>query len=153
SLANLNGTVYFAANDGTHGWEPWVDATRQTSGTDGVPNIIEDGAPNGGDGNHDNTPDRLQDNVTSLPDSADGAYVTLQSPDDTDLVGVTATPNPSPADAPAGVAFPIGFLDFTVDGLTLGAPSTVVIYLPSGQNIVSYQKYGFEPVDDPGTPS
>lgn len=45
---------------------------------DGVLDLTEDGAPNGGDGNGDGVPDRLQPNVTSVPlSSGNGGYLTV----------------------------------------------------------------------------
>ena len=44
---------------------------------DGISDETELGAPNGGDGNNDGTLDIDQQNVASLPNSEDGAYVTL----------------------------------------------------------------------------
>ncbi len=44
---------------------------------DGVPAAIENGAPNGGDGNGDATPDAIQSNVTSLPSATTGEYLTM----------------------------------------------------------------------------
>ena len=66
------------------------------SDLDGVTDPVENGAPNGGDGNRDGMLDRLQANVTSLPNGVDGSYVTLVSPATTRLVDVRAVENPSP---------------------------------------------------------
>ena len=45
---------------------------------DGVADTEEDAAPNGGDGNDDGTPDRLQASVASLPDPGGINYVTIE---------------------------------------------------------------------------
>lgn len=44
---------------------------------DGVPDVVEDGAPNGGDGNGDGVLDKTQSNVASLPSATGGGYVTV----------------------------------------------------------------------------
>ena len=44
---------------------------------DGVPDPIEDAAPNAGDGNNDGIADSTQGNVVSFPNSVNGSYVTL----------------------------------------------------------------------------
>ncbi len=44
---------------------------------DGVSDLVEDGAPNNGDGNSDGIPDKQQPNVTSLVDGVNGEYVTI----------------------------------------------------------------------------
>jgi uncharacterized delta-60 repeat protein len=119
------------------------------SDTDGIPDGVEDGGPNGGDGNGDGTPDSEQAEVASLPNSADGQYVTLASPDGTVLSEVAAIANPSPDDSPEGVEFPIGHFEFAVEGLAAGAATTVVIHLPQGTAVNTYYQYG----PTPGNPT
>jgi hypothetical protein len=119
------------------------------SDADGVPDAVENGAPNGGDGNSDGILDSQQANVTSLPNLVDGQYVTLVSPSGTTLVGVSAVPNPSPGDAPVGASFPVGFFAYRVEGLASGAAAIVSMILPSGVNPTTYFKYGPEPGNVP----
>lgn len=115
--------------------------------SDGVTDVVENGAPNGGDGNADGIPDVEQANVASLPNAVDGRYVSLVAPEDTLLVNVRATSNPSPANAPEGVAFPFGFFAFEIRGLV--SPATQLqILLPAGSAPTSYWKYGPEPGDE-----
>lgn len=114
---------------------------------DGVSNDTEDGAPNQGDGNKDETPDSQQNHVASLPNAVDGSYVTLAAPSGTTLVGVTATGNPSPNDAPEGVDFPIGFFDYTVSGVAVGGSVVVTLYPGSGVVVNTYCVYGPTPGD------
>jgi parallel beta-helix repeat protein len=109
---------------------------------DGVPDGVENAAPNNGDGNSDGIPDSQQDNVASLPNAEDGEYVTLVSPEGTQLADVIAFGNPSPSDAPPGVDFPIGFLSFKVQGLAPGGSVDVTLFLPANETIASYYKYG-----------
>jgi hypothetical protein len=111
----------------------------------GIPDAVEAAGPNGGDGNGDGIPDNQQDNVASLPDATDGNYVTLASPDGTALVSVTAQSNPSPSDAPAGVAFPAGFFNFTIAGVAPGGATTVTMILPPGETIEDYWQFGPTP--------
>jgi hypothetical protein len=117
---------------------------------DGVSDTTEDAGPNNGDGNHDGTPDSQQANVTSLPNSANGSYVTLASPTGTSLAEVSAINNPSPTDSPAGVSFPIGFLDFTIDNVASAGATTLTLFLPDGVTANTYYKYG--PTADNPTP-
>ena len=116
--------------------------------SDGIPIAIEDAVPNNGDGNNDGTPDSEQSDVASLPNSADGQYVTIVSPDGTKLEGVSAIANPSPADAPASVKFPVGFFEFKVSGITIGGSTNVTLLLPLGHKLKTYYKYGPTP-DNP----
>jgi parallel beta-helix repeat protein len=113
--------------------------------SDGICAHVEDGAPNGGDGNKDGILDSEQENVTSLPNAVDGRYVTLVSPDGTQLVDVKSVETP-PCTPPAGVGFPVGFLEFTVEGIGAGGSTTVNLYLP--QKPDTYYKYGPTP-DNP----
>ncbi|MEO8376144.1 MAG: hypothetical protein ABI579_00605 [Candidatus Sumerlaeota bacterium] len=90
------------------------------SDNDGIPDIIEMAAPNGGDGNDDGTQDSLQANVVSLPNAISsgenaGDYLTLVSPPNTVLSAVEALPPGGPM--PGGViSFPVGLIGFTVSG-------------------------------------
>ncbi len=114
---------------------------------DGVTDAIEDAAPNDGDGNGDGTRDALQSFVASLPNAADGRYVSLVTPPDTQLVNVRTPPNPSPTDTPSGLGFPFGFFEFEIRGVAAGAATQLSILLPAGAGPTSYWKYGPEPGD------
>ncbi len=70
------------------------------------------------------------------------AYVKV---DDYSAVG-----NPSPSDAPAGVAFDEGFFNIAMSGVTVGDTVSVVLSLPQGQHPNTYYKYG--PTPDNHTP-
>jgi hypothetical protein len=67
------------------------------------------------------------------------------------LSGVRATVNPALEPPPAGVQFPIGFVQFVVSDLRDGA-ARVIITLPTPLAINTYYKYGREPNDDLLTP-
>ncbi len=96
---------------------------------DGVPDLVEDGAPNDGDGNGDGIPDAQQPHVTSLPNLIDNSYLTLVAPPTACLKNVQFVANPSPADTPYGWAFPLGFIDFTVGCIAPGSAATVTLLL------------------------
>ena len=109
---------------------------------DGVGDPIEDGSPNGGDGNGDGFLDSEQANVASLPNSANDLYITLVGEEGAQLVDVAATENPSPSDAPESVDFQIGFVEYRLTGIEPGAATTVVLLLPEGVATNSFFKYG-----------
>lgn len=46
---------------------------------DGVDDVVEDGAPNGGDGNGNGVPDRDEPDVASLPTSTGAGYMTVEA--------------------------------------------------------------------------
>lgn len=137
-------TFTYKANDGTTNSNiATVSITVEPDNDqDGVSDPVEENAPNGGDGNDDGIPDSDQDNVASLPNSVDQSYVTLEAPADVVLENVQATGNPSPDDTPAGVEFPIGFLDFQLAALVPGASSTITLFVEGDQMVESYYKYG-----------
>ena len=106
---------------------------------DGVSAAIEDGAPNGGDGNGDGIPDSTQANVASLPSALDvdhnGArddYITVESPALTSLAKVRTLTVPSDPAPPQGVEFPSGLVDYDVLVASPGAAATVRLHLPAG---------------------
>ena len=117
---------------------------------DGVLNVVEDGAPNLGDGNNDGTQDRVQGNVASLPNAADGAYMTVVAPAGMQLSNVKAVTNPSPGNAPAGVTFPVAFVEFAL--ATMPAPPASVTVQVLYQNGISTDQYWrYRP--EPGSPA
>ena len=82
---------------------------------------------------------------------ANGAIgsIAVAPPSSGTLVGLDAVTSPAPPSnpPPAGVNFPVGFVEFAVIGLTPGAASTVTLTLdvPPGQTVSEYWKYGPEP--------
>jgi MBG domain (YGX type)/Bacterial Ig-like domain (group 3)/Right handed beta helix region len=92
--------------------------------------------------------------VTSFtPSSANPANgasgsIAVAPPSTGTLVGLDAVTSPAPSSnpPPAGVNFPVGFIEFAVIGLVPGATSTVTLTLdvPAGQTVSEYWKYGPE---------
>ncbi len=97
------------------------------------------------DGNGDGIADSGQGNVASLPNSADGTYVTLVSPGGTTLAQASAATNPSPQDVPPGVQFPVGFFDYQLGGIQPGGSTTVTVLLPLGVHPNTYYMFGPTP--------
>jgi hypothetical protein len=110
--------------------------------SDGIPDIVEDGAANTGDGNNDGTADRTQADVGSLPDGG-GLYQTLVSVDTLPLADVAMVGNPSSQDAPSGVNFDQGFVSFDVTG-TPATPVTVTLTLEPNAAPGQFFSYGPE---------
>ncbi len=138
-----------ARPDGDAGSGSTVDigAFEAIPDNDGIPSGIEDGAPNGGDGNNDGILDSQQAHVASLPNSVDGQYVTLVSNPVHPLSNVTALAPPGAP--PAGVTFPVGVFGFQVTGLASGAATTVEFLVPPGTVFNDYYKYGPTPASFP----
>lgn len=115
--------------------------------TEGITPAEEAAAPHGGDGNQDGTPDVEQSNVASFVSQA-GPYVTLAAAADLEFSYVSSGPVPSPADAPAGVTFDLGFFDFELRNLAIGTATVVDLLVPDSQIATGYWKFGSTP-DDP----
>ncbi|MBH0199685.1 MAG: PKD domain-containing protein [Nitrospira sp.] len=113
---------------------------------DGTPDSEEGAGPNGGDANNDGIPDSQQANVVSVL-NRDSQYITLVAPTGAAFTAVQTLGNPSPADAPAGITFPLGFVEFQLTGLT-GDAATVDLLLPAGVAANTYWKYDATP-DNP----
>jgi|GEM_PF-1249566 len=146
NLTNVRGRLFLTVDDHVHGEELWVSM----GDSDGLPDDLESGAPNNGDGNLDGIADSIQENVASLPNAADGRYVTLAGDPDVLFGDVVAATNPSSENTPPGIDFPVGFLEFTVAGIANGAATAVTLLLPPDTVAQSYYKYG--PTPDDGTP-
>jgi hypothetical protein len=111
---------------------------------DGVTDVVEAAAPNGGDGNADGIADSTQAGVASLPAAISSQYVTLVASPGATLVYVTATAT-LPPNPPVGSSFPLGLLGFALRGVTPGGIAQVTLLLPSGVSINAYHKFGREP--------
>lgn len=110
---------------------------------DGAASNLEDGAPNGGDGNNDGTPDKAQMNVASLPSPITGQYVTLAADPGMTFTNVSfpATPTSGAGSLPTDVSFPLGFPTFNLSGMGAGGSAEVTLYLTSAAGINTYYKY------------
>jgi hypothetical protein len=108
-----------------------TNGSSAPSDSDGVDDAVEDGAPNGGDGNSDQIPDAEQVNVTSLPavDSSAG-YLTI-AVTDAELSTVSVEPVDDTA-PPPGASSELGIVSFQVTGIEEGSTHRVTILLPEG---------------------
>jgi len=117
---------------------------------DGVSDVIEDGAPNGGDGNNDAIADSIQDNVASLPD-INANYVTAEALQaghtlhyveslDGSTLGLVAVGPP----LLAGNNFENGFFEMHVANVAVGGSAEIRLTLPPGAAPDSYFMFGPE---------
>jgi len=108
---------------------------------DGISDEVENGAPNGGDGNSDKIQDSTQANVTSLPSATDEGYITIVTSStcmqnqgvqvcDQDAGACESAPD-------KGYSYPFGIVFFVV---------------PCEQTDVSLIFHGVNKVVGPGTP-
>jgi hypothetical protein len=118
--------------------QTWVwNVSSLDNDGDGVFNAVEDGAPNGGDGNGDGIPDRDQSNVTSLPTATNRGYMTLVLSNCTQFKNVTALTE-SPADP--DYDYPYGLVSFEI----MCENGTVEITYNGTADLAgyTYRKYG-----------
>jgi uncharacterized repeat protein (TIGR01451 family) len=123
------------ANGGT------AAAAGDTDG-DGVPDTIEQAAPNGGDGNGDGIPDYQQGTVASLPAATGSGYLTLQSSCPLQQVAVS-TAGSYPPDP--GHGYPHGLISFRAPC----SSATFSLFVYGSGAVSSYRKFGPLP---PGGP-
>jgi photosystem II stability/assembly factor-like uncharacterized protein len=117
-----------------------LTVNREDDDLDGIPPAIEDGAPNGGDGNGDGQEDSSQNNVTSVAGTT-GTYLTFVAPAGTQMADVTASEPPDGAP----VVFPYGMFGFAVTDLEVGAEIEVVVHVDDDVlSIYDYYKFGPE---------
>jgi len=131
---------------------PTITATSTPADDDrdGIPNIVEEGGPDGGDSNLDGIMDSIQPEVAVFPNSVDGRYLTLISPPDTEFREVRSIPLPAPGMAalPEGATTPYGLLHFFVEGVSSKSRFMLTLLVPDDTQGLSYWKYGATPEEE-----
>jgi len=124
------------------------DATVFTIATDsdgdGVDDVIEQAAPNSGDGNGDGIPDYTQSSVASIPASTGSGYLTLQSSCALQEVYVT-TAGAMPTPDPSHFNYPHGLIAFRAPC----SSATFSLFVYGSGAVNAYRKFGPLP---PGGP-
>ncbi|MEZ6086973.1 MAG: GEVED domain-containing protein [Pirellulaceae bacterium] len=109
------------------------------SDSDGVPDVIEDAAPNGGNGNNDSTADHSQDDVVSLPIST-GSYVTLATNNQEPIRNLTTNSASTFGPLPQSAVPSFGALGFDVAEVTNS--TSVTLLIDDDEPVESYFNYG-----------
>lgn len=131
SSLNTSATVSTPNNDSLSSQD--TDTVTVLAGSylddDGIYNVVEDGAPNGGDGNNDGTDDSQQDDVTSLSNPVTNTYAILE----TDGCfgsnsSVSAAAESANVVGDGSYTYPVGLMDFAIECLNPGDTSTVTLY-------------------------
>lgn len=120
------------------GPEPPVD----DSDDDSIRNVVEMAAPNSGDGNWNGEPDAEEPDVASLPNAADGGFVTLVAPVGAMFEEVKAVTREAATDVPSELILPVGLLDFQVEGVPASGTFTVQFRAAGSYDWTGYYKYG-----------
>jgi hypothetical protein len=122
TIWNINGTD-------NHGYPffRWQTFPPATDG-DGIPDAVEDAAPNSGDGNNDGTADSQQANVVSFVNPVTTKYVTLEVNSACTLTAADAASESANTAADSGFDYPVGLLSFTANCGTPGFAATVTQY-------------------------
>jgi hypothetical protein len=120
----------------------------------GYSDQFENGGPNNGDVNNDGVQDRLQKNITCLPNALDGRYVCgIVVAEESMITPVLETP--SPETKPSGLLPTAGLFDFELDlpfqqenpqlVILNEAPASVTLVFPDGVEATSYYNFGPTP--------
>ncbi len=121
------------------------DPPSDDSDDDSIKNVIEAAAPNRGDGNSDGIPDTEEPHVVSLPNAADGKFVTLVAPVGAMFAEVKAVSRESVAGVPGELLLPVGLWDFRVEGVPASGTFTVQFRAEGDHAWTGYYKYGSVP--------
>ncbi|MEM8993380.1 MAG: GEVED domain-containing protein [Acidobacteriota bacterium] len=147
-VASVGGlAVTGAAADGeVEDHQVLIGVSADDTDGDGVPNVVEDGAPELGDGNGDGVVDRLQSSVTSLPSAAAGSFLTLETLDAG--CGFAAVEAVDPASLPEDVGAVTyqsiqGFVGFELE--CAEASVSVIYHFESPLLASAYRQYGPTP--------
>ncbi len=114
---------------------------------DGVDASVEDGAPNGGDGNADGVPDKLQSHVTSLPSATGQGYITVELREGCSQNENVRAQREDPDDP--GYTYPFGLVSFELPC----SSARVRVYFHGSNDLRGYiyRKYGPTTPGDPAT--
>jgi LPXTG-motif cell wall-anchored protein len=105
---------------------------------DGIATSIEHNAPNNGDGNGDGTLDENQSNVASFVNSTSGKYITVVSPNGTQLSDVSSAPESSQETQDPSYDYTFGLTHFTVSGVTPNARIEMKLYFSSSEDAQAF---------------
>lgn len=103
---------------------------------DGIDNALEDASPNNGDYNNDGNLDSEQSNVativnTVISSSTPNSYAALVSPAGSTISEFDVLDDSEIPKKDAEYDNPLGWFDFTINGVGVGSSNTVVLYLDS----------------------
>lgn len=108
---------------------------------DGITEAIENGAPNGGDGNNDGIADASQANVTSFVNAVSGGYTTLELDDNCSVTSVSAAADTTNSVSDKGYTYPTGMINFSANCGVPGYTTSVKLYIYGAQSGLTVRKY------------
>lgn len=95
---------------------------------DGISTVVENAAPNGGDGNSDGIQDGSQANVVSFVNPTTNQYVTIAADSACSVTAASGAAETANAKMDDGYTYPQGLLHYTLDCGTPGYSTAVRIY-------------------------
>ncbi len=104
-----------------------------SSDDDGIDNIVEDSAPNAGDGNNDDIPDRLQSHVASFANT-NSTFTTLITNTDTPFSNVATVQLSTLDTLPEGVSLDNEAFSFELSGFPDGSVAEFGLILAAGNS-------------------
>jgi hypothetical protein len=110
---------------------------------DGVPPLVEDAAPNNGDGNGDGVPDSQQAHVASLPSATGSGYVTVVVSGGCSQIQSVATYTAASRGNDPNFDYPYGLVGFTIP--CSAATVKVIFHNAANLNGFTYRKFGPTP--------
>ena len=120
-----------------------------SSDNDGIKNAIEDAAPNNGDGNNDEIPDRLQNSVVSFPNT-NNTYTTLITDKGMLFTEVKPVQLSTIEKIPDGISLDNEAFSFKLSGFPAGEIIEFGLILPAGRSPDNI--YSFGPTGNNDTP-
>ena len=101
---------------------------ESSSDSDGIPDTIENSAPNSGDANNDGIADSTQANVTSYLNPVTTSYSVLEVPTSCSITSVSSQSEDSNTVKDPAYTYPAGLMNFTIDCGTSGFSANIVQY-------------------------
>ncbi|WP_299769194.1 VCBS domain-containing protein [uncultured Dokdonia sp.] len=147
-VTQVDGMTVTAVNQGIGESQNGMDTSAcEIEDNDNVDTVVEDDAPNGGDGNNDGMMDSEQPNVASIPDG-NGDYVTIEvtnngNGDCEQITAMTLVQEADLASLDDDFEYPLGLISFALECANDGEGAEIKYYWYGlNANPENYRKFG-----------
>lgn len=147
-LFEKSAVITIVSNDPVNGTLTIPVTGGASTDNDGIDNSIEDAAPNNGDNNNDDLPDRLQNNVTSFL-NPNGTYTTLITDSNLSFTKVKLIPISELAPLPESNTLENEAFSLELSGFPVGSIAQFGLILP--ERISTTRIHAFGPTSDNNT--